>query len=525
MSLPGYATTAATRAHQQRLATEWAPDAFRRLGRTELWVSKVGVGTFHYHLESEANRQALEKALQQGINLIDTAAIYGGGTAESLIGEVLTRQVVWEGLSREQVVVMSKVGYVQGEIREQALERERQKRPFKDLLKYTPDLWYCLHPRFLEDQIPRTLARLHLDTLDVYLLHSPEYFFLGTQGDSPQQLAEHRKAFYQRLHDAFLALEKMVQDNLIRYYGISSNGLVNDPQSYNFIDLGEVWRVYEQVCLERHITPEEGHFAVIEFPLNVIEHRAVTEAAHTFQGRRYPLLELARRLDLGVVVNRPLHAIWGQMMIRLADYDHPELARLQEQVRHFLTNFREIETHLLQLLEKVYPRSRSQEKDEMREVFSLSASLEVLANEVTNPLAVVQQIQQVYLPRIQEATRRLFLSAGPRQVNKLRDYLDAYLAHLQKLMPAIVKYLTARNRDRVAPLNELFGQHVPDAQPLNMAEKALLFAASAPGVAAALNSMNRPEYVDHAIRVLKHRMDIPREMFAEIQNLFPLSTH
>ncbi len=524
MSLPGYATTKATWAHQQRLAAEWAPDAFRRLGRTALWVSKVGVGTFHFHLENNLHQQALENALQRGINLIDTAAIYGDGTAEWLIGEVLTRQVVWEGLSREQVVVMSKVGYVQGEIREQVVEREKQKRPFKDLLKYTPDLWHCLHPRFLEDQLPRTLARLQLDTLDVYLLHSPEYFFLGLQGDSPKQLAAHRKVFYQRLRDAFLTLEKMAQEHLIRYYGISSNGLVNDPQSYNFVDLGEVWRVYEQVCRERHMAPEEGHFAVIEFPLNVIEHRAITQAAHTFQGRRYPLLELAQRLDLGVVVNRPLHAIWGQMMIRLTDYDHPELAGLQEQVRHFLTNFREIETHLLQLLEKVYPRSRSQEKDDIRAVFSLSASLEALIGEVANPLAVVQQIQQIYLPRIQDATRRLFLSVDPKRVNKLRDYLDAYLAHLQKLMPAIVKYLTARNRERVAPLYEMFNRHLPGLHALNLAEKALLFAASAPGVAAALNSMNRPEYVDHAIQVLKHQMNMPPGMFDEIQSLFPFST-
>ena len=36
--------------------------------------------------------------------------------------------------------------------------------------------WHCLHPEFLQDQLTRSLDRLQLETLDVCLLHNPEYF-------------------------------------------------------------------------------------------------------------------------------------------------------------------------------------------------------------------------------------------------------------------------------------------------------------------------------------------------------------
>ncbi len=522
MSLPGFATRESTRAHAQRLSPEWSADAFRRLGRSELWVSKIGMGTFHCRPEDEGGRQALQEALRLGINVVDTSPMYADGGAELLIGEVLTHEAVWSQLPRDQIVVVSKVGYLQGETLERARERERQKRPFKDVLSLTSDLWYCIHPQFLEDQLTRSLARLHLDTLDVYLLHSPECFFLGTRGQSDRQKAGLRAEFYQRLRRAFVHLEKMVQEKLIRYYGLSSNAFTTHPEAFNFVSLGEVWRAYEQACAERRIPPEEGHLAVIEFPLNLIEHGAATAAVHAFEGKWYTLLELARKLDLGVLVHRPLNAVWRNVMIRLADFENPDLAVYQEQVRRLLINFREMESHLLQLLEKVYPRSRSQEKEALLAMFSLSSRLEALAQELSDPLSVIQRIQGTYLARIQEATRTIFGNVKPGEVNKIRDYLDAYLAHLKKLMPAIVKYTTSRNRDRLQPLMPVLKQFEGSAEGLSLAGKALLFSCSVPGVGTALNSMHAPQYVRDAQEVFSRYLQVTPEMLAELERIFPL---
>ena len=58
-----------------------------------------------------------------------------------------------------------------------ARAREQGGAAFPEMVKYTDGCWHCIHPQFLADQLERSLRRLQLDKLDVYLLHNPEYFF------------------------------------------------------------------------------------------------------------------------------------------------------------------------------------------------------------------------------------------------------------------------------------------------------------------------------------------------------------
>lgn len=44
------------------------------------------------------------------------------------------------------------------------------------MVKYGDEIWHCLHPEYLEEQLTLSLDRLGLQTLDVCLLHNPEYF-------------------------------------------------------------------------------------------------------------------------------------------------------------------------------------------------------------------------------------------------------------------------------------------------------------------------------------------------------------
>src|SRR5476649_2792243 len=79
---------------------------YRRLGRTGLNVSEVGFGAWaiggSWGPQSEADSvAALNRALDLGVNFIDTAAGYGDGKSERIIGGVLKGR-------RDEVIVATK---------------------------------------------------------------------------------------------------------------------------------------------------------------------------------------------------------------------------------------------------------------------------------------------------------------------------------------------------------------------------------------------------------------------------------
>jgi aryl-alcohol dehydrogenase-like predicted oxidoreductase len=83
---------------------------YRRLGKTELQVSMVGVGAWQFGGEwgrpftpAEVSR-LLERAKELGINLIDTAECYGGRLSKSLIGQAIENE-------RDAWLVATKFGY------------------------------------------------------------------------------------------------------------------------------------------------------------------------------------------------------------------------------------------------------------------------------------------------------------------------------------------------------------------------------------------------------------------------------
>ncbi|NIN72292.1 MAG: aldo/keto reductase, partial [Gemmatimonadetes bacterium] len=56
-------------------------------------------------------------------------------------------------LGRDEVIIVSKIGYIQGGNYQAVQEREAQGSPFPELVKYADGLWHCIHPAFLADQL------------------------------------------------------------------------------------------------------------------------------------------------------------------------------------------------------------------------------------------------------------------------------------------------------------------------------------------------------------------------------------
>ena len=87
---------------------------YRQLGSAGLRVSSLALGTMTFggrgqfrdvgQTDLEGARRQIDVALEAGVNLIDTADVYSGGAAESILGRALNGR-------RDQVVLASKRGF------------------------------------------------------------------------------------------------------------------------------------------------------------------------------------------------------------------------------------------------------------------------------------------------------------------------------------------------------------------------------------------------------------------------------
>jgi aryl-alcohol dehydrogenase-like predicted oxidoreductase len=290
------------------------------LGSTGLVVSPLGFGTYRIDDQHPPFAQALRQALAAGVNLIDTSTNYTDGGSERCVGAVLAEEVDGGRLERERIVVVSKIGYVQGQNLALAWTRAREGHAFPEMVKYHSDCWHCIHPEFLADQLERSLARLRLRRLDVCLLHNPEYFFSDAvhRGAGAAELPALRDEFYRRLGAAFAFFEGQVAAGRLGFYGVSSNSAAAPESDPEMTSLSRMWAAAEAAGGAGH------HFRVLQLPMNLFESGGLFEANNDGE----TVLERAARLGVGVLVNRPLNAIVDGNLLRLAGKLGPRLAPL-----------------------------------------------------------------------------------------------------------------------------------------------------------------------------------------------------
>jgi aryl-alcohol dehydrogenase-like predicted oxidoreductase len=120
----------------------------RNLGKSGLQVSLVGLGcnNFGWTTDLEASRKVVDKAIDSGITLFDTADIYGGnGGSEKILGQAL-------GERRKDVIVATKFGGPMDEAK---------------TLKGASR-------RYIVSAVEASLERLNTDWIDLYQLHFPD---------------------------------------------------------------------------------------------------------------------------------------------------------------------------------------------------------------------------------------------------------------------------------------------------------------------------------------------------------------
>ncbi|WP_324665644.1 aldo/keto reductase [Haloarcula sediminis] len=170
----------------------------------ELTVNRLGFGAMRITGEDiigepddvENAREVVRRAVELGVDFIDTADSYGPGVSERLLGETLE-------VGREDLVVATKGG----------------------LLRNTDADWLPHgDPDYLRNAYLCSRDRLGVDTIDLYQLHRPD-------PDTP-------------FEDSVHALAELKDAGLVRHVGLSNVSVEQLEQARDIVDIATVQNEY-----------------------------------------------------------------------------------------------------------------------------------------------------------------------------------------------------------------------------------------------------------------------------------------
>jgi aryl-alcohol dehydrogenase-like predicted oxidoreductase len=148
---------------------------YRRLNRTDLKVSRIcfGTMTFGRPVDQATGTRMIERCMEAGINVFDSANAYQAGEAEKMLGNALRGK-------RKDVVLSTKVEHRMGE---------------------GPDESGLSKAAILR-QVEESLRRLQTDYLDIYYMHQPDYTV--------------------PIEESLEAMDILVRQGKVRYVGIAN---------------------------------------------------------------------------------------------------------------------------------------------------------------------------------------------------------------------------------------------------------------------------------------------------------------
>ncbi|HEU5349300.1 MAG TPA: aldo/keto reductase [Ktedonobacterales bacterium] len=201
---------------------------YRQLGKSGLRVSVIGLGgnTFGRYADEERTAAIVRQAIESGINMIDTADVYGNGASEELLGKAIRGH-------RDELIIATKVGMRMGD---------------------GPNEYGSSRHRILSG-CDASLRRLQIETIDLYQIHAFDAL-------TP-------------LEETLGALDDLVRAGKVRYIGCSNYDAWRIVQSLwisdrahlaHFISVQPEYNLLKR-DIEREIVP-----ACLEFGLGIIPY-------------------------------------------------------------------------------------------------------------------------------------------------------------------------------------------------------------------------------------------------------------
>lgn len=224
---------------------------YRKLGRTNLDVSLIGLGTMTWgwqNTQAEGFEQ-MDYALERGVNFFDTAEMYAIPPTEKSYGSTETIIGNWFKArgNRDQVILATKMSgpgldWVRGGDR---IDKKNIQRAVED-----------------------SLIRLQTDYIDLYQLHWPNrgsYHFGRTWAFKPQfDATQEEDNFLEVLH----TLQAMIADGKIRHFGLSNETSWGTMKWLQLAEreglprIASIQNEYSLLC--RHFEPDLSEVAAAE---------------------------------------------------------------------------------------------------------------------------------------------------------------------------------------------------------------------------------------------------------------------
>jgi aryl-alcohol dehydrogenase-like predicted oxidoreductase len=294
-ALSGHATPEGTKRYAQRAASQGKPAGhFRPFDGLSL--SSIGMGTYLGQPTKEddlAVEDAIYQSVKSGaVNVIDTAINYRAMKSEKSIGRALLRLAKEGVISRDQVFVSTKNGYITND----------GDYPNVDVMEYIHRMYIqtevmsaddissgynVMNPSYLAKCIDKSLMNMHLSTMDLVYIHNA--FESWYQDVS-------RPQFMEMLAKAFETYEQYRKQNKIRYYGMATWTCFRvPPDSPEYLSLEQAVKVAENVGGKDH------GFRFIQLPYNLAYSEALLLKNQSVgTERNLTILEAAALLKVGV---------------------------------------------------------------------------------------------------------------------------------------------------------------------------------------------------------------------------------
>lgn len=300
--LSGYATPNGTMKYVDYATQEKGKPATHFRVFEGLYLSSIGIGTYLGEMTAEDDK-AVENAVYQSVksgavNVIDTAINYRAMRSEKSIGRGLSRLINDGIISRDQVFICTKNGYVTND----------GDYPAIDVMEYVQKMYVAtgiikpddissgynvLNPAYIERCIDKSLLNMHLSTIDLVYVHNA---FESWYEDVS------REEFMQMLAKVFEIYEKYRSNNKIRYYGMATWTCFRvQPGDKEYLSLEDVVKLAEKIGGKEH------GFRFIQLPYNLAYSEALVLKNQTIGAEKnLNILEAAARLNIGIFTSIPL---------------------------------------------------------------------------------------------------------------------------------------------------------------------------------------------------------------------------
>ncbi len=273
-----------------------------------LLFSSIGIGTYLGNADAQTDQgytDAVVAAVTSGVNVIDSAINYRLQRSERSIGAAL-KKLTELGYGRDELILCTKGGFLtpDGE-----MPADPSQYFFREYIE--PGIFrvdeivggHCMTPRYLSNQLERSLHNLGVERIDVYYLHNPE----------SQLVAVPREEFSRRIRAAFEYLESAVAAGKICAYGLATWNAFRQPESApDYISLGEM------EILAREVGGPSHHFRFVQLPFNLGMTEALSRPNQVLDNRRLPMIEAAHTLGITLVASASL--LQGQVARNLPPF-------------------------------------------------------------------------------------------------------------------------------------------------------------------------------------------------------------